>query len=122
MTEPTDHRELLARLADERARLDQARAQYETITRSRFHALRMLWFSLKHLIGKASPNDVYAVWSTGANVHIPPGRIRVPASGAVLAKEEQSLIESWNARISARPHQPPLVTVVIPVFNHRAVT
>lgn len=122
MTEPNDYRELAARLSDERTRLESARTQYEIITRSRFHALRMLWFSLKHLVGKSSADDVFAVWSANAAVEVPSGRIRTEANGAALAKAEETLVESWNARVDARTPQPPLVTVVIAVFNHRAVT
>jgi GT2 family glycosyltransferase len=120
MSERNDYQELASRLNEERARLDYARAQYETITGSRFHALRMAWFSLKHFFGKTSPSDVYAVWSTATAVRVPPGRI--PANGAVLANAEQTLVEAWNARMAERTPQPPLVTVIIPVFNHRAVT
>lgn len=122
MNEPSEYRDLLARLSEERARLENARANYETITQSRFHALRMVWFSLKHLLGKASPHDVYAVWSKGTTVHLPPRR-RTPVNNAAhLTAAETELIESWNRRMEGRESQSPLVTIVIPAFNHREVT
>ena len=122
MTEPSDHRELLARLSEERARLERARSNYEKITQSRFHALRMVWFSLKHLFGMSSPNDVYAVWSRGSTVHVPPGRLPKAAAGADLTAAEKALLEAWKRRMSASGVQPPLVTIVSPAFNHRDVT
>lgn len=120
LTDP-DYRDLARRLEEERAHLQRARENYEIITRSRFHALRMLWFSFKHLIGRASPSDMYAVWSPGLSIHVPakPG---AAATNGALSAAEQTLIESWNRRVAERPRQAPLVTVVIPVFNHREVT
>lgn len=121
MTDPNDFRTLLARLDEERARLDRVRADYERITRSRFHALRMLWFSFKQLVGASSPHDMYAVWSPGLALHLPP-RKKQAADSALLSLQEQALVERWNARVQGAPASEPVVSVVIPVFNHRETT
>ncbi|HVA32740.1 MAG TPA: glycosyltransferase family 2 protein, partial [Candidatus Baltobacteraceae bacterium] len=121
----TDSRyaELTARLEEERARLASVRADYERITRSRFHALRMLWFSLKQLLGFSSPNDVYAVWSPGIAPSIA-GVVKAPGqNGVALETAERALVDAWNQRIAERPiGETPIVSVVIPVFNHCDVT
>ncbi|HKE37058.1 MAG TPA: hypothetical protein VKB39_06480, partial [Candidatus Baltobacteraceae bacterium] len=97
------YRELEARVRDERARLEGVRADYEVIMRSRFHALRMLWFSLKQLFG-ITGSDVYAAWSTGLEPTLTAGRrparaknrkdAVVPAGG--LSEEESAMIAAWN--------------------------
>ncbi|HTX60298.1 MAG TPA: hypothetical protein VMH02_11570, partial [Verrucomicrobiae bacterium] len=63
MIENERYRFLTERLAAEYAALRELRASYATVTRSRFHALRMLWFSLKQLLLGVDAGDVYAVWS-----------------------------------------------------------
>ena len=122
MSEPGIFGELTARLSEEQERLDHLRSDYERITRSRFHALRMLWFSLKELLGIASPGDVYASWSPGMAPRITPIR-RSARDGAALQAAETTLIDVWNDRVASRPMaDPPLVTVVVPVYNHRDAT
>jgi GT2 family glycosyltransferase len=122
MVDTSRYRELASRLEEERERLASVRADYERITRSRFHALRMLWFSLKQLLGIASPNDVYAVWSTGLSPSL--AGLRKPArNGAGLEAAQCALIEAWNKRVAERAMaEPPLVSVVIPVYDHADVT
>lgn len=124
MIEPSEIRELAARLHDERARLQLARSNYDIIIRSRFHALRLLWFALKQLLGISSPNDVYAAWSSGMTaVHPPPRAKSTPLKMPALRGGEKALVEAWNQRVASRPMpNKPLVTVVIPVFNHREIT
>lgn len=129
MNESGRYRDLEARLRDERTRLEGARADYEVIMRSRFHALRMLWFSLKQLFGFSTSGDVYAAWSSGADPSLT-GRRQARAKGRVevspetgLSDEESALVAAWNERIAARPmRDPPLVTVVIPFFERRDLT
>jgi GT2 family glycosyltransferase len=124
MTEPSRYDELAARLKEERARLESVRADYDAITRSRFHALRMLWFSLKQLLGFASPNDVYAVWSAGITPTLTGKRAVLPQAPPVaLGDAENALVEAWNGRVAERPiSDNPLVTVVVPAYNHRDAT
>lgn len=124
MSKPSLHRELSERLTEERVVLNKLRSDYNQITRSRFHALRMMWFSLKQLLGMSSDADVYAAWSSG----IAPGTnakgFGAGGGGTALGSAERALVEIWNRRMEARAATPekPLVTVVIPVFNHRDVT
>ncbi len=121
MTQPSINAELAARLNDERQRLDDLRADYEWIMRSRFHALRVLWFSLKQVLGIASPDDVFATWSPGMEQRPTAGG--ATNGGAALRYAETLLVEGWNERVAARSMaDPPTVSVVIPVYNHRDVT
>ena len=124
MTKPSLHRELSERLAEERVVLNALRSDYNHITRSRFHALRMLWFSLKQLLGISSDADVYAAWSAGIAPSMNAKSFGAGGGGATLGDGERALVEIWNRRMGARAATPekPLVTVVIPVFNHRDVT
>jgi GT2 family glycosyltransferase len=115
--------ELQMRLNEERARLEGVRADYDSIAQSRFHALRMLWFSFKAVFGFSSADDVYAIWSQGVTPRLAGRRAQVRATDEGLGESEQSLVDAWNARIAARPMaNAPIATVVIPVFNHRDVT
>lgn len=123
MSVPSMHRALLERLREERERLASVRVDYERVTQSRFHAMRMLWFSLKHLLGMASPSDVYAAWSAGMAPSITGGPGSSRGNGAVLRDSEKILMDAWNQRFAAHSTLgPPSVSVVIPVFNHRDVT
>ncbi|MGA8535103.1 MAG: glycosyltransferase [Candidatus Tumulicola sp.] len=119
MGQPSAYGELVARLSDEQDRLETLRADYERITASRFHALRVLWFSLKGVLGISSPDDVYAVWSP----RFGPRAVATRSRGAMLREAETLLIEAWNQRAAERAMaDPPAVSVVIPVYNHRDVT
>ncbi len=120
---PGDFEAFAERFAAERKRLDQLRADYTTIISSRFHALRMLWFSLKSLFNANSPLDRYAVWSRGI----------VPGTGMSVqvditrdsrwTEEDRRLVATWNARPGTRlPAADPIVSIVIPVHDHRDVT
>ncbi|HEY1977134.1 MAG TPA: glycosyltransferase [Candidatus Baltobacteraceae bacterium] len=131
MNENGRYRELEARVRDERTRLESVRADYEVIMRSRFHALRMLWFSIKQLFGVSSPSDVYAAWSAGLEPSLTGGRRAQRGNGkrkdvaptAALSEEETALISSWNERVAARAmSESPLVTVVIPFYDRRDLT
>lgn len=119
MSEPSVYGELVARLSEEQDRLDALRSDYERIMASRFHALRMLWFSLKGVLGITSPEDVYAAWSPQFGQRT----VVTRSSGTLLREAEAMLIEAWNRRAAERAMaDPPLVTIVIPVYNHRDVT
>jgi GT2 family glycosyltransferase/glycosyltransferase involved in cell wall biosynthesis len=130
MNENGRYRELEARVRDERARLEGVRADYEVIMRSRFHALRMLWFSLKQLFGFSSSSDVYAAWSTGVELSLTGSRRKSRAKGrndvapaAGLTEEETALVTAWNERVAARPmSESPLVTLIVPFFDRRDLT
>lgn len=122
-------RELESRVRDERARLESVRADYEAIMRSRFHALRMLWFSLKAVFGINGSADVYAVWSSGLEPSLTGGRRQRPKNrkdptpDAGLTEEETALVAAWNERAGVRAmSDPPLVTIVIPFHNRRDLT
>jgi O-antigen biosynthesis protein len=121
----TDHRyrELADRVSEERATLDRIRDDYQTITRSRFHALRMLWFSVKQLFGRSSPDDMYAVWSGGVAPSVARRGKAVRLDPGALAEMEVALVSAWNKRVAARAASAtPIVTVIVPAFNHRDVT
>jgi GT2 family glycosyltransferase len=107
----------LKRLADERRRLEGLRADYAVIVRSRFHALRMFWLSLKAIVGLSRPSDQYAAWSPGMAVSFEP--VRLPVFERTLPSE-RLLVETWKDR--ALPDGEPTVTVVIPVYNEIGVT
>ena len=127
----------LRQLSEQRRIAGQLRDDYTTITRSRFHALRMLWFSLKELFGVSSARDRYAAWSPGmmpdfaalapsSNQRIVPEpapvQAAVPASPEATA-QEQNLVASWSQRTQTEPLAgEPLVTIVIPVYNKIDVT
>lgn len=125
------YRELEARVRDERARLEGVRADYEVIMRSRFHALRLLWFSLKQFFGITDSSDVYAAWSTGLEPALTGGRrpsraknrkdVVAPVAG--LTEEETATIAAWNERVAGRRMSDvPIVTLVIPFFERRDLT
>jgi len=114
-------------LIDEQRRLTGLRNDYARIMRSRFHALRLLWFSFKEVLGIASNRDIYAAWSASL---APPSLASIQArehnasSGRELHDAKTAeLIEVWAARSAANPlSQDPTVSVVIPACNHVAVT
>src|SRR5579862_925712 len=108
MARPSPSEELERRLAEERARLRAARADYEKVTRSRFHGLRMLWFAIKQVLGFSSPADMYAVWSPGLapSLSLPglPERTNsVHSSFSAMVEEEARLVDTWRLRTSERP-------------------
>ena len=118
--------ELMERLTAERSRVDELRANYAKISRSRFHSLRILWFSIKELFGLTRGDDVYAVWSP--NLRSAFGVVERPADlngGGInqLHAPERALVTSWNERARTRSSfDTPLVTLVVPVYNNRAMT
>jgi O-antigen biosynthesis protein len=129
--------DLAERLADERRLLNRLRDDYAVISKSRFHALRMLWFSLKALLGFTQPQDVFAAWSPGLTVGtgLWPGSIRHGSSGespseAIPFSQDQplaaavvELASAWRALVQARPiAEEPAVSIVIPVYNNSDVT
>jgi GT2 family glycosyltransferase len=125
---------LLAHLAAERGRRDSLRKSYRLVIDSRFHALRMLWFSIKALAGFKSPRDRYAVWSEGMHLGIASSttgpaiptslEIAAPTQGQTQQTGAYPLIEAWERRMRERPlaSTDPLVTVVIPAYNHLDMT
>jgi GT2 family glycosyltransferase len=120
------------RLSEERRRQETLRSDYARIASSRFHALRMLWFSIKALLGMSSPEDRYAVWSPGMAVSVGSAPERVinpePAVYPDRATRPQAapshLLASWRSRIETRPLESsaPIVSVVIPVYNELSST
>ncbi len=123
MSDPSRYRGLTTQISEERGRLRRVREDYVSITRSRFHALRMLWFSLKQLLGIVSPNDAYAVWSSGFSPSVREIRGPAPKIAVTLPEAESALVDAWNRRVAARRMPAnPLVTIVIPAYNHREVT
>jgi GT2 family glycosyltransferase/glycosyltransferase involved in cell wall biosynthesis len=108
----------LRRLADERRRLEGLRADYAVIVRSRFHALRVIWLSLKAMFGFSRHTDRYAAWSPGMAVSFEPQPL--PLFERALPAERR-LAECWASR-ALPPDDEPIVTVVIPVYNELAVT
>lgn len=108
-------------LEEERRRSERLRSDYSRIVSSRFHALRMLWFSLKAVLGFSVARDRFVAWSPGMAVSLPDWHDQ-PSETPEQA--ENRLAASWNARVERRPLNAidPLVTVVIPVFNKIDVT
>ncbi|HUZ50382.1 MAG TPA: glycosyltransferase [Candidatus Dormibacteraeota bacterium] len=105
-------------LIDEQRRLARLRNDYETVTRSRFHALRMLWFSFKAVLGLGR-EDRFAVWSPGLALSL--GRPAEAPYAAARTLAERQLVRSWSDRPAAADGEP-MVSVVIPVYNHCDVT
>ena len=128
--------DLAERLANERRLLNRLCDDYTAITRSRFHALRMLWFSLKALLGFSSPKDLFAVWSSGltAGTGLATGSSRNGESAgariaistvsreALSTPEAAQLISTWRELMQRLPEKAPLVSVVIPVYNNLSLT
>jgi len=129
--------DLADRLADERRLLNRLRDDYAVITKSRFHALRMLWFSLKALLGFHQPQDVFATWSPGLTVGagLSPGSIRhgssteLPSEAIPFSQDQPlsagvaQLASAWRELMETRPvAAEPAVSIVIPVYNNADVT
>lgn len=117
----------LAELNEEQRHLAEVRSSYEIVMRSRFHGLRMLWFSLKHFLGFASPDDRYAAWSlTPAPTLAPPARAAVPqpALAPLPTPAAHARLRASLATLARSPEMQgdPLVSVVIPAYNHSGVT
>ncbi len=123
MADSDRYAELAARLKEERARLEGVRTDYDVIAQSRFHSLRMLWFSLKAVLGFSSPDDVCATWSKGITPSLAGSRAQTRARTVDLGDDDKALVDAWNRRIASRPPSAqPVATIVIPAFNHRDVT
>lgn len=106
-------------MSEERRRLESFRTDYNTILRSRFHALRTLWFSFKAFVGRLGANDRYATWSPS----ITPAFDSVVPPSYAPSPEERRLVDAWNERYERNPlSTTPIVTVVIPVYNKLEVT
>ena len=114
--EPVDA--ALKRLAEERCRLNSLKADYAVIVRSRFYALRMLWISLKAMLGFRGATQDFATFGPGAASSLDPGRL--PSLERSLPLERQ-LMDIWQTREPAPPGET-MVTIVIPVYNELAVT
>src|SRR5665213_2193036 len=114
---------LLRDLLKERRRLDALRSDYAVITRSRFHALRMLWFSFKQALGLSSARDRFAVSSSGMTL-TQTVLVPLPAEEARhQSPDRRRLATAWRERIVDSPlSDEPIVTIVIPVYNKIAVT
>jgi GT2 family glycosyltransferase/glycosyltransferase involved in cell wall biosynthesis len=111
----------LRRLADERRRAETLRRDYERIQASRFHALRMLWFSFKAVLGLNTAEDRFAAWSSGMAVSDRPPSV-LPEIAAGL--DETQLESAWRARVERAQgsSSPPIASVIIPVYNNAEVT
>jgi O-antigen biosynthesis protein len=129
---------LAEQLAEERRLLNGLRADYSAITKSRFHALRMLWFSLKAMLGFHNPKDVFAVWSPGLTVGTgfaagSKGGRRIISgfrNDVISFPQDQplsvavpQLASAWQQLLQACPlAAEPVVSIVIPVYNNCDVT
>lgn len=116
-----DLQNTLRQLTEQRRTAVQLRGDYVKIMRSRFHALRVLWFSAKRFLGLKSPADRYAAWSE--NVPLLNGwKSEQPGADAHRSAEDR-LLRTWETRVAERPPSPnPIVSVVIPVYNKIDVT
>ena len=111
----------LAQLAEQRRIAADLRRDYVTVMRSRFHALRVMWLSLKSALGMGSSNASYAAWSE--DVPLLNGWRRDEPAPSDDRSAETRLFESWSARMRERPlSRTPIVSVVIPVYNKIEVT
>ena len=127
--------DLSQRLADERRLLNRLRDDYAAITNSRFHAFRMLWFSVKCMLGLRKAGDVFEVSSPARRG----GDITASAVGAVrvsntrLSSDDADLpgpapsradltrlFDLWRERAESLAE--PLVSIIIPVYNNADVT
>lgn len=109
-------------------------ADYSKIARSRFHALRLFWISVKSLTGFRSKRERYAIWSpdlamppsalSGATRALPQSSMQAaPAPAIAIPDAERRLFAAWTARVAARENAAePLVSIVIPVYNKLDVT
>lgn len=118
----------LQELIVEQHKLTAVRSDYARIIRSRFHALRMLWFSLKQALGIGARRDIFATWSTALTVSVSPIHPMPATRGAweataSFSDEQNAFFARWRERLSQRPLAcEPLVSVIIPVYNHLDVT
>jgi len=112
----------MRRLAEERRRFESLRSDYSRIQNSRFHALRMLWFSLKAVLGFSVARDRYAAWSSGMGTSLP--RAFEVVERNPLVPEDTHLASSWKSRMQQRPldASDPIATIIIPVYNNADVT
>ncbi|HEY0798707.1 MAG TPA: glycosyltransferase [Candidatus Baltobacteraceae bacterium] len=104
--------EAVARAYREEEKLDALRADYRIVTASRFYALHQACEALRLLFVPAARRSSDAAFRAA------------PTNGAVLSTEALArLTTTWNERVAKRPLcADPLVTVVIPVYNHCATT
>lgn len=116
--------------AEQRRAASALAADYSKIVSSRFQGIRLLWFSVKTLVG-ARPRR-YAVWSPNfampRAVLAPPPETTQAVQSAALSQDEPSeaegrLYASWKARVSAaKSGVDPHVSIIIPVYNKIEVT
>lgn len=117
-------------LLEEQRQLTATRNDYVTISRSKFHALRMLWFSFKQMFGLVSERDLFATWSPNilpTLVSQETARVSVESFSApakqALTPETARLADAWKARQAGNAlSSDPTVSVVIPAYNHADVT
>lgn len=124
----------LRQLSEQRRVAAQLRSDYSTIMRSRFHALRMLWFSMKAVLGVTSSRDRYAAWSPDLMPSFEelPAAVRKASTAAPqpvsphpaeVSAQERRLVAGWRERTDVQPLSgEPLVSIVIPVYNKIDVT
>jgi GT2 family glycosyltransferase len=111
----------LRQLSEQRRVAAQLRRDYVTIMRSRFHAVRMLWFSLRKALGFSSSRDRYAAWSDDFSVGFSATAESTKSGSRGLTEER--LLAGWRARMQVKPLSlDPIVSVVIPVYNKVDVT
>jgi hypothetical protein len=106
-------RDARAELRRERQQAERLREDYRTLVGSRFYALRMLWLSAKSMLGFRAGRRAFTAWNAGMLAPSEP----VPDVGVAVDPDE--VRAQWRKRIagSAMAGQP-VVTIVIPVFNH----
>ena len=105
----------IQQLARECELLDHLRHDYTVLVQSRFSALRLAWSSIKTLFRANS--------QLATPASIPAAAAVLNVSSPLAKPERMDLVDAWNARAALRPiSQTPLVSVVIPVYNHLETT
>jgi len=113
----------LTEVFEAKRRLARLRSDYVIIEKSKFSRLRSFLLVFKSLLGLSSKNDLFAAVSgAGALSVISTEPLRLPEMAQVNRRYE-SIIDSFKRRASnVDALQPPLVSIIIPVYNQCAVT
>jgi GT2 family glycosyltransferase len=118
MRSTDDLESTLQRLSQDQRLLDELRADYVTIRRSRFYGMHAVWAGLKQFF-------------SGRLLFPPEAAVNRPENVTAISEDERAsvpellakLCAGWKWRTQQQPlSQDPVVTVVIPVFNNVRVT
>lgn len=101
----------LQELRRERDQVERLRLEHRTLVGSRFYALRSVWIALQGLFGWGGRRDAYMTWNTG-------GQRATTLKPAASPLNEDDVLAAWRSRAAGDPVGEPLVSVVIPVYNH----